>query len=292
MALVLLTAGWLARESRGGDGGADGLEAIRRAAEAGLLAASEDNTAWIDAGRAVVVGSDEYGQCATGDWSGMAAVALGAKHAVGLTSDGTLRFAGDNSLGQCALTLDGRRALAIAASSYATYAVLEDGSVAMSGSGPVDRGTLGALENVASIAAGETYVAVLYGDGTAAVLGDETGECDVSDWKNLISIDCGYDAVIGLEADGTVRVTGRAGRGQRALDGMRGARFVAAGGNFCLAVRRDGTVCAAGSNGRGQCEVSDWTNVERVACGYIHAVGETGDGRRLYAGAGDWEETS
>ncbi len=71
-------------------------------------------------------------------------------------------------------------------------------------------------------------------------------------WKDIVMIDCGYNATIALDADGNVHIAGDTAYGQMALDNAHGAVSVAAGGNFCLVVFRDGSVRGAGSNSRGQ----------------------------------------
>lgn len=261
-------------------------ECLRRS---GVIAAGTDNSAWIENGRATVVGRNDLGQCDTASWEDVAAVALGDNHAVGLTADGRLMFAGEDRHGQCSLDLQGERAVAIAASSRATYAVLEDGSVRMSGSGPANNAELAGQANVGAIAASDSHVVLLKKDGTASACGDNSrGECAVSDWKDLVMVDCGYNVTIALDADGVVHVAGRTDYGQDALDGTKDAAFVAAGGNFCLAVLKDGSVLGAGSNSRGQTDVAEWSNVTAARCGYMHAIAVRADGTRLFAGSSDY----
>jgi alpha-tubulin suppressor-like RCC1 family protein len=63
-------------------------------------------------------------------------------------------------------------------------------------------------------------------DGTVVATGDNKyGQCDVSDWKNIIAISAGDLHTVGL--------------------------------------KKDGTVVAAGDNEHGQCDVSDWMNIKK-----------------------------
>ena len=65
----------------------------------------------------------------------------------------------------------------------------------------------------------------LKADGTVVAAGlNDHGQCDVSDWMNIIAISAGYDYTIGLKTDGTV--------------------------------------VAVGDNEYGQCNVSDWTDIK------------------------------
>lgn len=252
--------------------------------ETSSVAASAENSAWIERGRARVFGDNEYGQCDTRNWDDVVAVALGDAHAVGLTADGRLMFAGDDRFGQCQLTADGAKVVAIDASAQASYAVFEDGSVRMCGNGPVEPRQLEAARDVRAIAASDSHVVLLGRDGRARMLGGNAAMAHtVQQWTDLIAVDCGEGCTIALDAYGGVHVADT-GAGQSALDGAQGARRVAAGGNFCLIAMRDGSVLGAGSNSRGQLDAAQWTDAQAIACGYMHAVGQTADGERLFAG--------
>jgi hypothetical protein len=47
------------------------------------------------------VGDNSYGQCSVGNWTGIAQVAAGYYHTVGVSSGGTVVAVGDNEYGQC-----------------------------------------------------------------------------------------------------------------------------------------------------------------------------------------------
>jgi alpha-tubulin suppressor-like RCC1 family protein len=64
----------------------------------------------------------------------------------------------------------------------------------------------------------------LKNDGTVVAVGTNAyGECDVSDWTDIVAI--------------------------------------SAGENYTIGLRANGTVVAAGKNANGQCNVSDWTDI-------------------------------
>lgn len=259
---------------------------LDRYRESAAVAASVDNSAWICEGRATVIGRNDCGQCATEDWTDVAAVALGGSHTVGLTSRGQLLFAGDNAYGQCDLQTNGERAVAVAASDRASYAVLESGRVVMSGASFIEPAQLEAERDAAVVAASEGHLAVLRKDGTLKAFGKNTeGECDVSEWTNIASVSCGNGVTAALDFSGNVHIAGNPAYGQSALDGVQGARCVSAGGNFCLVSLLDGTVLGAGSDSRGQIDVDDWKNIRAMACGYMHAIAVDDAGNRVYSGS-------
>ncbi len=251
-----------------------------------IVAAGADNSAWVQNGRVTVIGQDDYEQCATEEWSNIIAIALGDDHIIGLTADGSLVFAGDNSYGQCDLQTNGVRVVSIAASSWGSFAVLEDGRVFASGNAVVNNAELYKERNVAVVAASDSHVVLLKKDGSLTVYGDSyMNQAEISGCKEIVSVACGYDVVVAMEKSGTVHVIGDTAYGQKALDGTVNANNIAAGGNFCIVSLNDGTVIGAGSNSKGQIDVANWNKVQAIACGYMHAVAIYEDGSRIYSGS-------
>lgn len=259
---------------------------LDRYRESAVVAAGADNSAWIEEGRVTVIGRNDCGQCATEDWTKVVAVALGDRHTVGLTANGRLLFAGDNAHGQCDLKTNGERAVSIAASARASYAVLESGRVVMSGSGPVEAAKLENVRGAAVVAASDSHLAILMDDGSLEAFGaDARSERSISEWTNLASVSCGNGVTAALDFEGNVHVAGDSAYGQAALDGTARAACVGAGGNFCLVSLQDGTAIGAGSDSRGQIRVDHWKDVRAIACGYMHAIAVDGEGNRVYSGS-------
>ena len=74
-------------------------------------------------------------------------------------------------------------------------------------------------------AAGVWHTVGLKSDGTVIAAGNsDRGQCDVSDWTDIVAVSVGYDHIVGLKADGTI--------------------------------------VAAGGSSSGQCSVSDWTDIK------------------------------
>ncbi len=78
----------------------------------------------------------------------------------------------------------------------------------------------------------------------------------------MVSIAAGSYHTVGLKADGTVAVAGLNMQGQCNVSDWRDIVAVAAGCAHTLGLRSDGTVAAAGDNEYGQCEVSGWRGIQ------------------------------
>ena len=81
-----------------------------------------------------------------------------------------------------------------------------------------------------AVAAGSFHTVGLKRDGTVVAVGSNmdynfeyTGQCDVSEWRDIVAVTAGSYHTVGL--------------------------------------KRDGTVVAVGHNSYDQCDVSDWTDI-------------------------------
>ena len=75
------------------------------------------------------------------------------------------------------------------------------------------------------MSAGSTHTVGLKSDGTVVAVGNnDYGQCNVSDWTDIVALSAGSKYTIGLKSDGTV--------------------------------------VAAGNNDSGQCDVSGWTDIK------------------------------
>ena len=79
-----------------------------------------------------------------------------------------------------------------------------------------------------TIAAGSYHSAALKKDGTVVTTKGpdnknlNAGQCDVSDWKDIVSLACSARQTIGLKKDGTVVAAGYNGDGQTDVDDWTG----------------------------------------------------------------------
>ena len=144
----------------------------------------------------------------------------------------------------------------------------------------------------AFIKAGNEYTVGLRADGTVIAVGNnDSGQCDVSCWKDIVAISVSADVfdshTLGLKADGTVVAVGSNDYGQCNVSGWRDVVAVSAGGAYTVGLKVDGTVVAVGSNDYGQCNVSGWTDIVAVSAGSIHTVGLKADGTVVAVGDND-----
>ena len=62
----------------------------------------------------------------------------------------------------------------------------------------------------------------LKADGTVVAVGkNDHGQCDVSDWRDIVAISAGRTHTVGLKADGTVVSVGDNGKGQCNVTGWK-----------------------------------------------------------------------
>lgn len=180
----------------------------------------------------------------------------------------------------------------IAAGSWSTTAVLNDGTVTSAGHDVIFGGAYMSSEersaiedgwkewtDIVSVAAGDERYG-LHADGTVESTGDPLR------WNNIVDIDAD-DHVVGLKNDGTVVASGDNTFGQCNVGSWNNIIAVAAGGSHTVGLKRDGTVVAAGSDDYGQRAVQDWTDIVAIAAGYGHTVGLRADGTVLAVG---WNE--
>ena len=103
-------------------------------------------------------------------------------------------------------------------------------------------------------------------------------------WKNIVSISVGENHLMGVCADGTVRLEGTEGYNAQSVRDWRNIISVSAGRDHCVGLRSDGTVVSAGSNAFGQCDVSGWRNITAVFAEDTYTVGLRADGTVVTAG--------
>lgn len=260
------------------------LNEKREALPAGVIDLGFFHTVGLGAdGRVYACGDNSCGQCDTGDWTEVRAVAAGAWHSAALLADGTVVCTGRNSEGQCD-TGDWTEVIQIAAADYATFGLRRDGSVLSTGY--LDYDELSGWTKMRSICAGSYGVAAMREDGSlwfypqmsgadslgelsslsistgyaVGVRRDGSAACSFCElpWEHLLAVSAGPTAILALNSDG--RVEAHFFRAGDALDfsSVSDAVAVAAGGTHFAVVLSDGSVRVFGRSAEGQADTASW----------------------------------
>ena len=143
----------------------------------------------------------------------------------------------------------------------------------------------------AALAAGGRHSVGLKRDGTVVAVGENSnGQCDVSDWRDIIAVAAGFEYTTGLKDDGTVEAVGENSYGQCDISDWRDIVAVAPGIIHTVGLKDDGTVVAAGDNSFGQCDVSEWRDIVAIAADGYHTVGLKDDGTVVAAGDNSYDQ--
>lgn len=125
-------------------------------------------------------------------------------------------------------------------------------------------------------------------DGTVLAAGkNDRGECNVSLWENIISVETAMSLTVGLKEDGTVVAAGSNNHGQCNVEEWTDIIAVTCGWYHTVGLKKDGTVVAVGSNGSGQCDVSEWTDIVAIQASIYGTIGLKSDGTLVIAGIGE-----
>ena len=112
-------------------------------------------------------------------------------------------------------------------------------------------------------------------DGTVVAVGsNDSGQCDVGDWRDIVAISVGGMAdnhkmsfehhchTIGLKADGTVVGVGEYTGSQFVVPDWTNIAAICAGAGHTVGLKTDGTVVAVGGTYAGACDVSGFRDIK------------------------------
>lgn len=109
------------------------------------------------------------------------------------------------------------------------------------------------------ISCGDRFTIAKKSDGKVVATGlNSNGQCEVSDWKDIVAVSASCNHTVGLKSDGTVVAVGVNDFGQCDVSDWKDIVTVSAGYNHTVGLKSDGTVVAVGDNYYGQYDVSDW----------------------------------
>ena len=106
----------------------------------------------------------------------------------------------------------------------------------------------------------------LKNNGTVVANGNNNyGQCDVSDWTDIVAVTAGCgEHTVGLKSDGTVVAVGNNDMGQCNVSGWTDIVAVSAGWQHTVGVKRDGTIVFAGDDNNTRFDILDWTNIKTI----------------------------
>ena len=304
------------------------------------------------------------GQCEVSGWTDIVSVSAAGYHTLGLKSDGSVVAVGNNEFGECEVsgwtniklpvitepqqlamsTANQEREAQLAGEYAAAEELMNNGETAKAAI------AFARLENYRdarercfelwdditvreTVDAGRFHTVGLKIDGTVVSTNytDEDkyncGQCEVSDWTDIVTISTTEGHTVGLKLDGTVvatKYTGKYYDGQCEVSDWRNIEDISTGHNFTVGLKNDhtvlvtgevngasdwtdivaisagydhivglkadGTVIAAGDNDYGQCEVSDWQDIVAISAGWYHTVGLKADGSLVAVGSNNYGE--
>ena len=234
-------------------------------------------------GTVVSAGSKDEDSGNVMGWTDIVAVSAGWDHTVGLKADGTAVSVGPD-LNECGvadwqdirLPLGERKELGTK-NKKTEDKKPESAELSLS----IDN----ALLNETTLSTYRTNTVGLRSDGTVVAAGsNEDGECDVSDWRDIIAVSTGNGCIFGLKANGTVIAVGNNLDEQCEVSNWTNIVAVSAGQWHTVGLRADGTVVAVGSTIDGQCSVSGWRDIVAVSAGSDFTAGLRSDGTVVATG--------
>ncbi len=128
-------------------------------------------------------------------------------------------------------------------------------------------GKLGDITNAVSVAVSEKYAVVLTDKGQAVTINEngKYKTLSIPSDGGTVQIDAGRDHILMLKNDGTVAAAGANTFGQCNTSEWTDVVKIAAGADFSAALRSDGTLYACGSNLSGQCQIEGISNIIDIA---------------------------
>ena len=127
---------------------------------------------------------------------------------------------------------------------------------------------------------GNNFIVGLKTNGTVVATGrNNKGQCDVSDWSNIVSVSAGFEHTVGLKSDGTVVSVGSNDNGERNVSTWKNIVQLVAGDECTIGLQSDGTLLFTGFNANGEDACTSWNNIIEIWVAGNYPIGKTLDGR-------------
>ena len=249
----------------------------------------------------LVAGRNPDGQADVYEWQDIVGISAGDTHSAGVKEDGTVVAAGRNDFGQCNVSgwrditdvvVGGAERIEMSDGSSVgggfTVGLKANGTVVATGWNITGQCNVSDWHDIIAIDTGSVHTVGLKSDGTLVAAGENHhGECDVSGWSDIIAVSAGGFHTAGLKSDGTVVATGGNKYGQTNVSGWRDIVAISAGEHHIAGLKSDGTVVAAGAEEIDQSNISGWRDIVKISTGWVLTVGIKSDGTVVSAGEND-----
>ena len=183
-----------------------------------------------------------YGQCDTKEWKDIVSVAAGSYHTVGLKENGSVIAVGSNYKRQCD-TSSWTDVIEIAAGNTFTLGRKANGTVLATGQDSHGQINVDRWTDIIAIAAGGDHAVGLKSDGS--IIDNYHGECSTPNWENIVAVSADSGLMVGLKDDGTVKATGRFKKSL--ISEWNGIVAIEAKSDKIVGLRSDGSLVSLGS---------------------------------------------
>ena len=173
----------------------------------------------------------------------------------------------------------------ISIGSFHTIALTENGNVIAKGDNENGQCNVQDWKNIISISANKDHSIGLKYDGTVVSTGYDSDAHKISlvnEWENVVAISSGYWETVGLKNDGTIISTDK--KTNSSAKNWNDIIAISVGTHHVVALRADGSVVATGDNYDGECNVEDWKDIVSVSAGCGFTIGLKSDGTVLAVG--------
>ena len=160
------------------------------------------------------------------------------------------------------------------------YGIRQDGTVVATGNNEYGQCNVSDWTDIVLIEVGCDHIVGIKEDGTVVATGNnEYGQCNVSGWTDIVSIVVNYNYTFGIKEDGTVVATGNNKHVRcNVVSGWTDIVSIVGNSAYAFGIKEDGTVVATGDNEYGQCNVSGWTDIVSIVVSNDYIVGLKADG--------------
>ncbi len=166
-----------------------------------------------------------------------------------------------------------------------TVGLKSDGTVLATGSNEYGECNVSNWNDIVAVSTSLGHTVGLKSDGTVLAIGDNyNGLLSLSEWENIVSISTNENYTAGLKSDGTVIV---AGPFVGNLDEFHDIIAITSNYLDIIGLKSDGTVVC--SNGESYLQdISDWESIVEISTSESHVIGLRSDGTVVAAGNNEY----